>query len=135
MENLKDHLIRIIKEKGNSEWIIKEVSQLSEERIQWLKDAAWNEANSTKKYNRDYLIKELPNIDFIVFESFIAEEHKLVFKEQEEENQRFIEETKLFLEEDKRYLEEAKRFLTKYKGNMKRKASSIMDNYFPMGEA
>lgn len=135
MENLKDHLIRIIKEKGNSEWIIKKVSQLSEERIQWLKDAAWNEANSTKKYNRDYLIKELPNIDFIVFESFIAEEHKRVFKEKEEENQRFIEETKLFLEEDKRYLEEAKRFLTKYKGNMKRKASSIMDNYFPMGEA
>ena len=71
MKNLKEHLIKAIQEKGHSQWLIKEISQLSEERIQWLKDAACNQVNTTKKLNRDYLIKELPNIDFIVFEKLI----------------------------------------------------------------
>lgn len=115
METIKDYIIGVLKEKGISEMTIREVMQLSDERIQWLKDAARSYANDP--WTNESLSKNLPHADFIVFNTFLNKEHE-----------RFIEETD-------RFIEESKKFREKMRQRELEKASSSIIYLFPIGEA
>ena len=115
METIKDYIIGVLKEKGISEMTIREVMQLSDERIQWLKDAARNYANDPWKYKS--LSRNMPHADFMVFDTFVNKEHE-----------RFIEETERFIEEHREFMREIRQREIE-------KASSSMIYLFPIGEA
>ena len=108
METIKDYIVSILKKKGYSEMTIRGVLQLSDERIQWLKDAARNCANDHLK--SESLTFNLPHAELMVFLEF---EH--------EETDRFIKEIRESLREKRQREIE--------------RASSSMIYLFPIGEA
>ena len=114
METIKENIIRILREKGASENTIKEVSQLSDERIQWFKDVAWNLARITNKYDRESLYKDLPHAELMVLLSFEAEETIKWSKEMKNEHQEFLRKLRQMKVE---------------------KASASLNYIFPIGEA
>ena len=111
MENIKDYIINILKKDGDLEDAINVVLQMSEERLQWFKDVAWNLARVTGKYDRLATIKELSILE------------KLILIKIE------TEETEKWNEELKRELEEW------WREHEKKRASSSMIYLFPIGEA
>lgn len=104
MENIKEFVIGILKKRGY-EITIKEVMQMSDEHIEWLKDVAVKYVRSTKeKY------PNLPPLDEIVMSVFMNEEYIKM------------------IEELKRHERESRQQKTE-------KASASMIYLFPIGEA
>lgn len=94
------------------------LSELSDERIEWLKDVAWNLARVTRKYDRISVNNGLSLKEQILLLDFEAEECK-----------KWIEEMEIEHEEYMRKHEEFMRSLKKDQ------ASSSINYLFPIGEA
>lgn len=94
------------------------LSELSDERIEWLKDVAWNLARVTRKYDRISVNNGLSLKEQILLLDFEAEECK-----------KWIEEMEIEHEEYMRKHEEFMRSLKKDQ------ASSSIKYLFPIGEA
>lgn len=98
--------------------ILELLSELSDERIEWLKDVAWNLARVTRKYDR-----------ISVNNGLSLKEQILLLVFEAEENKKWIEEMKIEHEEYMRKHEEFMRSLKKDQ------ASSSIKYLFPIGEA
>lgn len=118
METIKDYIINILKKDGDLEDVINVVLQMSEERLQWFKDVAWNFARVTQKYDRLAILKELSILE------------KLILIKIE------TEESKKWNEEMKREREERWREHNEWLREFERKQASASINFlFPIGEA
>ena len=111
METIKDYIIRALKKRGLPEGVINAVLQLSEERILWLKDVAWNLARNTGEYDRFVLGKELSPVEEMIEARFEAEETEKWCKEMERDRQEWWCEYE------------------------KKQASAYLNYIFPIGEA
>lgn len=101
------------------------LSELSAERIEWLKDVAWNLARVTRKYDRISVNNGLSLKEKILLMYFEAEEHK-----------KWAEEINIETENIKRELEEEKKKHEEFIRSIKKdRASSSIKYLFPIGEA
>ena len=101
---------------------------LSEDRIKWLKDVAWNLSRITHKYDR-----------LEIYEKLTYQELHLLCEFEHEEDLKIHEEDLKIIEEHERKYEDFRRKFEKYKRNIRQynieKASSSMIYLFPIGEA
>lgn len=97
-------------DKDYQKQILALLSELSDERVNWLKDVAWNLARVTRKYDRNSLKKELS-----------YEEYNLLMEFE--------------IEEGYRYCEEIDRENERIRMELERKDSSSIKYLFPIGEA
>ena len=121
METIKDYVIGVFMKDEVPEYLIKDVLKMSEERIQWIKDVAWNLARITEKYNRFAITKELSVVETMILYLFETEETK-----------KWNAEMKIIYEEERR---KHKEFLRKIRQKNIEKSSSSMIYLFPIGEA
>lgn len=126
-------------DKDYQKQILALLSELSDERIEWLKDVAWNLARVTRKYDRISVNNGLSLKEKIVLLDFEAEEQKKWAEEIEietEKSKRELEEEKKkyeeFLKEADGFLKETDEFIRSFK---KDRASSSIKYLFPIGEA
>lgn len=126
-------------DKDYQKQILALLSELSDERIEWLKDVAWNLARVTRKYDRISVNNGLSLKEKIVLLDFEAEEQKKWAEEIEIETEKskreLVEEKKKheeFLKEADGFLKETDEFIRSFK---KDRASSSIKYLFPIGEA
>jgi hypothetical protein len=107
-------------------------SELSDERIEWLKDVAWNLARVTRKYDRFSVNNGLSLKEKIVLLHFEVEENekwieemKIKHEEEKKKHEEFIRETEEFIRETDEFIRSIKRD----------RASSFINYPFPIGEA
>ena len=125
MEKIKDYIINILKEDRLPGDAINIVLQMSEERLQWLEDVAWNLARRTGKYDRLAIHKELSILEELI-----------IIKIETEETKRWNEELEIEHEEWKREQEEWWRKHNEWwREYEKKRASSSIKYLFPIGEA
>ena len=67
-------------EKYKNEWKLRKTT-LSEKRIKWLKDVAWNLARITHKYDRSVLDEELTYQELHLLSEFEIEEQMKIIEE------------------------------------------------------
>lgn len=139
METIKDYIINILKKDGHLEDAINVVLQMSEERLQWFKDVAWNLARVTGKYDRLATIKELSILEKLILIKIETEETKkwneelnLLSEFEHQEYMKKIEEQERKSEDFRQKFEKFKRIIRQYNID---KASSSMIYLFPIGEA
>ena len=118
MENIKDYIINILKKDGDLEDAINVVLQMSEERLQWFKDVAWNLARVTGKYDRLATTKGLSILERLI-----------LIKIETEESEKWNEECQ---REHDKWLREHEEWLREFN---KKQASASMNYSFPIGEA
>lgn len=94
------------------------LSELSDERIEWLKDVAWNLARVTRKYDRISVNNGLSLKEQILLLDFEAEECKKWIEEMEIEHEEYMRKHEEFMRHSK-----------------KDQASSSIKYLFPIGEA
>ena len=99
--------------KYKNEWRLRKTT-LSEDRIKWLKDVAWNLSRITHKYDRLAIYEELTYQELHLLSEYEHEEDMKIIRELEGGNKRL----EAFLREIE-----------------KEKASASMNYLFPIGEA
>ena len=105
-------------DKDFQKYVLAILSDLSDERIEWLKDVAWNLARVTRKYDRLSVNNRLSPKEKIILLHFEVEEQN-----------KWIEEMEIEREEEKKKHEYFIR-------SLKRDRASSSINYpFPIGEA
>lgn len=114
METIKDYVISVFKKDGVQDFFIRQVIKMSEERIQWIKDVAWNLARRTGKFDILAISKELSSVERMILYLFLAEETNKVTDEEKIEHEKFMRNIR--------------------QHNIE-KASSSMIYLFPIGEA
>ena len=125
METVKDYIINILKKDGDLEDAINVVLQMSEERLQWFKDVAWNLARVTGKYDRLATIKELSILEKLILIKIEVEETEKWNEELKREHEEWQREhDKWWREHDKWWRE-----------HEKKRASASINYLFPIGEA
>lgn len=105
-------------DKDYQKQILALLSELSDERIEWLKDVAWNLARVTRKYDRFSVNDELSLKEKLILLYFEREEFLRDWEEEKKKNEEFLRETDTFIHSLK-----------------KDRASSSIKYLFPIGEA
>ena len=105
-------------DKDYQKQILTLLSELSDERIEWLKDVAWNLASATRKYDRFSVNDELSLKEKLILLYFEREEFLRDWEEEKKKNEEFLRETDEFIRSLK-----------------KDRASSSIKYLFPIGEA
>lgn len=101
------------------------LSELSDERIEWLKDVAWNLARVTGKYDR-----------FSVNNGLSLKEKILLLDFEAEESEKWGEELEIKRKEEHKEFEEFLRETDEFIRALKKdRASSSIKYLFPIGEA
>ena len=119
-------------DKDYQKQILALLRELSDERIEWLKDVAWNLARVTRKYDRISVNNGLSLKEKILLMDFEAEEHKKWAEEIDIETEKIKRE----LEEEKKKHEEFLRETDEFIRSIKKdRASSSIKYLFPIGEA
>lgn len=112
------------------------LSQLSDERIEWLKEVALNLARNTEKYDRMSIYQDLSPMENFICSHFEADETHKITEEMHIEHIKFEERMRIRMEKERReyeeFLRETDEFIQKYRNE---KASSSMIYLFPIGEA
>ena len=105
-------------DKDYQKQILALLSELSDERIEWLKDVAWNLASATRKYDRFSVNDELSLKEKLILLYFEREEFLRDWEEGKKKHEEFLRETDEFIRSIK-----------------KDRASSSIKYLFPIGEA
>lgn len=119
-------------DKDYQKQILALLSELSDERIEWLKDVAWNLARVTRKYDRVSVNKGLSLKEKILLLDFEAEEHKKWAEEIKIEREEDKKKHEEFMREQKEFIRETDEFIRSLKRD---RASSPIKYLFPIGEA
>ena len=132
MEKIKDYIINILKEDGLPGDAINIVLQMSEERLQWLEDVAWNLARHTGKYDRLAIHKELSILEKLIIIIIETEETKRWNEELEIEHEEWKREHEEWKREQEEWWRKHNEWWREYE---KKRASASMNYLFPIGEA
>lgn len=125
MEKIKNYVISVFKRDGLNDFFVKQVLKMSEERIQWIYDVAWNLARITGKYDRFAISKELSVVEYMILCLFEAEETELARAEDmRKHNEWRREQEEWWREYEKRQREQETK-----------RASASLNYLFPIGEA
>lgn len=126
-------------DKDYQKQILALLSELSDERIEWLKDVAWNLARVTGKYDRLSVCNELSHKEELLLWYLQAEEMEKWVEEMEikhKESMRKHEEFMRKCEEEHKKNEEFLRETDEFIRSLKKdRASSSIKYLFPIGEA
>ena len=132
MEKIKDYIINILKEDGLPGDAINIVLQMSEERLQWLEDVAWNLARRTGKYDRLAIHKELSILEKLIIIKIETEETKRWNEELEIEHEEWKREQEEWWRKHNEWWRKHNEWWREYE---KKRASSSIKYLFPIGEA
>lgn len=119
-------------DKDYQKQILALLSELSDERIEWLKDVAWNLARVTRKYDRFSVNSGLSHKEEIVLSYFEIEEMKKCLEEIKIEREEDKKKHEEFMREQKEFIRETDEFIRSLKRD---RASSSINYPFPIGEA
>ena len=132
MEKIKDYIINILKEDRLPGDAINIVLQMSEERLQWLEDVAWNLARRTGKYDRLAIHKELSILEELIIIKIETEETKRWNEELEIEHEEWKREQEEWWRKHNEWWRKHNEWWREYE---KKRASSSIKYLFPIGEA
>jgi hypothetical protein len=119
-------------DKDYKKQILALLSELSDERIEWLKDVAWNLARVTRKYDRISVCDGLSLKEKILLLDFEAEESKKWIEEMEIEHEEFMRKQIELDRETEKFIRETDEFIRSLKRD---RASSFINYPFFIGEA
>ncbi len=119
-------------DKDYQKQILALLSELSDERVNWLKDVAWNLARVTRKYERFSVYNGLSLKEKILLLDFETEETKKWTEEMKIEHEESMRKHEDFLRETDEFIRETDAFISSLN---KDEASSSIKFLFPIGEA
>lgn len=119
-------------DKDYQKQILALLSELSDERIEWLKDVAWNLARVTGKYDWISVKDGLSFKEKLLLMDFWADEIEIEIEESKRKNEESMRKHKEYM----RKCEEENKEIDEYIRSLKKdRASSSIKYLFPIGEA